>query len=136
MYVKKTLKVHGKGDRLHVPTQGPLWIEMLRLYSQWFIHSLISVRFPKKEPFHEMWGKQSLSMEPHADRRPTYNGVRPGSPSGSLVTLLSLLQYHAAFSTIPSTLAWVAQSPISQRVIVTLIRCTLHTCYCLPCDPE
>ena len=27
---------------------------------------------------------RSLSTEPHADRRPTYNGVRPGSPRGSL----------------------------------------------------
>jgi len=32
---------------------------------------------------------------------------------GSLTTLLSLLQCHAAFGTIPSTLAWVDQSPFS-----------------------
>jgi hypothetical protein len=31
-----------------------------------------------------------------------------------LTTLLSLPQCHAAFSAIPSTLAWVDQSPISQ----------------------
>jgi len=33
---------------------------------------------------------RSLSTQPHADGRPTYNGVRPGSPTGSLTTLLSL----------------------------------------------
>ena len=32
---------------------------------------------------------------------------------GSFTTLLSLSQCHAAFSTIPSTLAWVNQSPVS-----------------------
>ena len=34
----------------------------------------------------------SPSMEPHMDRRPTYNGVRPGSPRGSFMTLQSLPQ--------------------------------------------
>ena len=43
-------------------------------------------------------------------------GVRPGSPGGSLTTLLSLPQCQAAFSTIPSTMAWVYRSPVSQRV--------------------
>ena len=33
---------------------------------------------------------RSPSTEPHEDGRPTYNGVRPGSPRGSLMTLLSL----------------------------------------------
>jgi len=65
----------------------------------------------------------SSSMEPHVDRRPTYNGVPPGSPRGSFITTLqSLPQCHAAFSTIPSTLAWVDQSPVSQRVVATPIR--------------
>ena len=70
------------------------------------------------EPFYQM-GKniRSLSMEPHTDRRPTYNRVQPGSPRGSLTTLLSLPQCHAALSTIPSTLAWVDQSPVSQCVL-------------------
>jgi hypothetical protein len=31
------------------------------------------------------------------DRRPTYNGVRPGSPRGSFMTLQSLPQCHAAY---------------------------------------
>jgi hypothetical protein len=42
-------------------------------------------RVPKKEPSYKM-GKniRSLSTEPHADGRPSYNGVPPGSPRGSL----------------------------------------------------
>jgi hypothetical protein len=59
--------------------------------------------------------------EPNADGRPTYNGVRLGSPRGSLTTLLSLPQCHVALGTIPSTLAWVDQSPVSQRVVATSI---------------
>jgi hypothetical protein len=31
---------------------------------------------------------QSLSVEPHADGRPTYSGVRPGSPRGLFWALL------------------------------------------------
>jgi len=58
------------------PSQEPLF------YS--FIHSRMSAGVPKKEPSY-IWGKtRSPSTEPHADGRPTYNGVRPGSPRGSL----------------------------------------------------
>jgi len=41
----------------------------------------MSAGVPKKEPSYKM-GKniRSLYTEPHADRRPTYNGVWPGSP--------------------------------------------------------
>jgi hypothetical protein len=41
---------------------------------------------------------RSPSKEPHAHIRPTYNGVGPGSPRGSLMTLLSLPQCQAASS--------------------------------------
>jgi len=85
-----------------------------------FMHSLIHVclpESPKRSLLHMGKNIRSQSMEPHADRRPTHNGVRPGSPTGSLMTLLSLPQCHAALGTIPSTLAWVDQSPISQRVL-------------------
>jgi hypothetical protein len=58
-----------------------------------------------------------LSMEPHTDGRPTYNGVWPGSQRGLLITLLSLPHCCAALSTIPSTLARVDQSPVSQLVL-------------------
>jgi len=64
------------------------------------------------------WGKniQSPSMEPHEDRRTTHNGVWSGSLRGSFTTLLLLPQCHAVFSTIPSILACVDQSPVSQCV--------------------
>ena len=91
---------------------------------QSFIHSLMYVcRSPQKGALLHM-GKnlRSLSTKPHTNRRPTNNGVWPGSPSGWLMTLLPLPQCHAAFSTISSTLAWVDQSPTSQRVVATPIR--------------
>ena len=75
---------------------------------------------PKKEPSYiHTYRKniRSLFTEPHIDGRPTYSGVWPGSPGGLLTTLLSLPQCHAAFSTIPSTLTWVDQSPIGQHVL-------------------
>ena len=75
---------------------------------------------PKKKPSYKV-GKniKSPSTEPDADGRPTHNGVRPGSSRGSLMTLLSLPQCHAALGTIPSNLAWVDQRLVSQRVIPT-----------------
>jgi len=78
----------------------------------------MSAGVPKKEPSYIHKGKnvRSPSTEPHADARPTYNGVRPWFPKGIVTTLLSLPQCYAAFGTIPSTLAWVDQSPVSQRV--------------------
>jgi len=50
------------------------------------IHSCMSVGVPKKEPsyIHMEKNIRSPSTEPHADGRPTYSGVRPGSPRGSL----------------------------------------------------
>jgi len=101
---------------------------ILRHQSHWpsegilFIHSCMFARVPKKgallHTYIHTYRKniRSPSTEPHTDRMPTYNGVRPGSPRGSLTTLLSLPQCHAAFSTIPSTLAWVDQSTVSQHV--------------------
>jgi hypothetical protein len=55
----------------------------------------------------------------NVDTRPTHNGVQPVSPRGLLTTLLSLPQFHRAFSMIPSILARVDQSPFSQCVVVT-----------------
>ena len=108
---------------------GSPWTGILRHQSHWsihsfihslthsFIHSCMSAGVPKKEPSYIGEKTRSLSMEPHADRRPTYNGVWPGYPRGSLTTLLSLHQCLAALSTIPSTFAWVDQSPVSQCVL-------------------
>ena len=87
-----------------------------------FIHLYLSaspVWSPPTKKGENIW---SLFTEPQVNGRPTYNGVRPGFPKGSLTTLQSLPQCHAAFCTIPSTLAWVDHSTVSQRVVATLIR--------------
>jgi len=62
------------------------------------IHSFMYVcRSPQKEALlHTGKNIWSPSTEPHADGRPTYSWLRPGSPRGSLMTLLSLSQCHAA----------------------------------------
>ena len=117
MYVcqKKSLKIPVReAPPLHVPPTGFLWKEMLRLQSKWFTIHLYLSESPKRSPPMKCGENiRSPSTEPHADGRPTYNGVRPGSPRGSLTTLLSLYQCHATFSTIPSTLVWVDQSPLA-----------------------
>ena len=92
---------------------GSLWTEILRHQSHSSIYSCMSAGVPKKEPSYNM-GYRPRS--PHADRRPTYNGVRSHSPRGSLTTLLSLPQCHAALDMIPSTLGWVDWCPVSQRL--------------------
>jgi hypothetical protein len=51
--------------------------------------------------------------------------VQPGAPRGLFMALLSLPQCHAAFITIPSTLACAHKSPVSLRVIVTLYKVSL-----------
>jgi len=49
---------------------------------------------PIKEASHKTGENiRSPFTEPHADGRPTYNGVRPGSPRGRFMTLPSLPQY-------------------------------------------
>jgi len=65
----------------HVPPTGSLWTEMLRLQSQWFIHSFIMVGVPKISPPTKCGENiRSPFAEPHADGRTTYIFVRPGSP--------------------------------------------------------
>ena len=91
---------------------------------------------PKRSP-PTYWEKyiRSLSAEPYVDGRPTYRGVQPSSTRGSLTTLLFLPQGHAALDTIPSTLAWVHHSPISQGMSQhSHSGYTLHNCYRLPRD--
>jgi hypothetical protein len=50
--------------------------------------------------------------EPHAGVRHAYGGVLPGVLKGSFATLLSPPQCHAAFGTMPHTLATKDQSPV------------------------
>jgi hypothetical protein len=90
------------------PSEGILFIT--------FIRSCVCAEVPKKEPSYIQEKHKVTVHRAPVDGRTTYNGVRPGSPRGSLTTLLSLPQCHAAFGTIASTLAWVDQSPVSQRV--------------------
>jgi len=86
---------------------------------------------PKKEPSLEMRRKHTVTVlgAPHRLKVYVQWGV-VWSPRGSLTTLLSLPQRHATFSTIPSTLAWVDKSPISQRVVATLNR--VYSSHLLP----
>jgi len=117
---------------------GSPWTGILHQQSHWSIYSFIHVRLPESQKgalLHMRKNIRSPSMEPHPDGRPTYNGVWPGSPRDSLMTLLSLPQCHAAFGTIPSTLAWVDQSAVSQHVVATPIRVYLPQLLCLPHDP-
>jgi len=117
---------------------------ILRHQSHWstfhsFIHSFMKVcRSPQRGVLLHTYGKniRSPSTELHEDGGPSYNGVRPSSPRGTLRHWLSLPQCHAAFSTIPTTLAWVDQSPVSQHVSWQAPSgYTLHNCYRLPRDP-
>jgi len=69
---------------------------------------------PNKEPSHEKRGNiWSVTVHRAPCGWKASIQVRPGSPRGSFKSLQSLLQCHAAFSTIPSTMAWVDQSPVS-----------------------
>jgi hypothetical protein len=102
------------------------WTGILRHQSHWsvysfihsFIHSFMYVcwRPQKGALLHMEKNIRSPSADPHRDGRPTYTGVRPGSPRGLLTTLLSLPQCHAPLGMIPSTLAWVDQCLISQHM--------------------
>jgi len=108
-----SLKVPGKGVPLCVAPAGSLWRERCSVFKACalFIHFCQSPQL--RTPPHEMGeNKRSLSTEPHADGRPTCNGVWSGSPRGSFTTIQSLPQCHAVFSTIPSTLAWVDRIPV------------------------
>jgi hypothetical protein len=125
-------RIPGKGapsmfsNRVSLDSDTPSPEPLVCLFIHSFIHSFIYVclpESPERSP-PTIGGKnvRSPSTEPHADGRFTYDGVLRVSPRGSLMTLLSLPQGHAAFGTIPSTLAWVNQSPGSQHVLGTPIR--------------
>jgi hypothetical protein len=63
---------------------------------------------------------KSSPIESHAGERYTYGGVLPGAPKWSFATLLSPPQYHAAFGTMPYTLASVDQSPVCRHMTLLL----------------
>jgi len=105
---------------------GSSWAAILHHQSHWStFHSFTHVclpESPKRYPptcgekckviIHEAPCRQKAYIQ--------WGAVR--FPKAIFTTLPSLPQYHAAFSTIPSTLAWVDQSPVSQRVMATPIR--------------
>ena len=101
--------------------------------NHWFIHSFISLSHQLRSSL----TKQGENICSPSRRCPMKmeclhtTGTSPGYQRGSFTTLLLQPQCHASFSMIPSTLAWIDCSPISQRVTVTLYRVPLQTCYCL-----
>ena len=87
-----SLRVPGKGVPSMFPNRVPMDRDNLSpeplvyLFIYSFIHSFMYVcQSPQKGSLLQM-GKniRSPSTEPHADIRPTYNGVWPGSPRGPL----------------------------------------------------
>jgi hypothetical protein len=132
-----SLKVPGKWGPLHVLQQGSYGQRsFISRDNNLFIYLYMSespIRSPPTKKVKNIW---SPSTKPHVGGSPTYNGVRPGSPRESFTTLQSLPQCHAVFSTIPSTLAWVNQSPVTNRVSQQPSSgYALHKCYRLPHDP-
>jgi hypothetical protein len=65
---------------------------------------------------------KSPPAEPHTGGRHWYDGVLPDAPKGSLTTLLSPPQCHAALCTVPHTLASVDQSPVHCPKMLPLLR--------------
>jgi len=115
-YTHLSLKVLGKRAPSMFPNRVPMERDAPSLEP--VVNSFISGRVPSEGALPQNGGKHTVTvMEPHEDGRPTYNGVQPSSSRGLFATLLSLPQCHVPFSMIPSTLAWVDQSPVSQRVL-------------------
>jgi hypothetical protein len=112
---KKTLHVRGKGGPLHVPQQV-LYGERCSIYRAYelLIH-LYLLESPKRSPPMKC-GENAVIVRVAPRWQKAY--IQWGMawfPKGILTTLLSLPHCHATFSTIPSTLAWVDHSPVSQR---------------------
>jgi hypothetical protein len=122
-------------DPLGIPGRNSLYVGIPSTSVSWTVTLCFS---PKKEPSFKVRGSpwtvilcsftkkqssykigknlRSPSKETHEDGKSTYNGVRNDSPRGSLKTLLSLHQCHAVIGTVPSAVAFVDQSPVSQPV--------------------
>ena len=75
-----SLKVPSKRAPFHVPSTGPLWREILRLQSQWFIHSFISDRVPSRGAFPRNVGGgdiRSPSTDPQEGLHQIWCGLVP-----------------------------------------------------------
>ena len=106
-----------------------------------FIQSFIRVclpESPKSSPPTHIWGKHTVTVHGAPWRRKAqikWSAV--WFLKGIVTTLLSLPQCHAAFGTLPSNLAWVDRSPVSQQHVSWQppSGCALHICHHLPSDP-
>jgi hypothetical protein len=119
---------------------GSPWAVIPRHQNHWStFHSFMYVCWsPQKGALLDMCGeKHKVTVHGAPHRRKAY--IQWGVawfPKGIVMTLLSLPQCHAAFSTIPSTLAWLDHSAVSQHVSwQPPSGYTLHSCYRLPRDP-
>jgi len=101
---------------LHIPQQGPYGERsFISRVIGLFIHLYLSgspIRSPPMKNGENIW---SLSRVPHGWKVYLQWGAA-WFPMGIVADTVILPQCHAACSTIPSTLAWVDQSPISQPV--------------------
>ena len=136
-----SLRVPGKGAPSMFPNRVPMGSdtpspEPLVYFS--FFHSFIHVcllESPERSPRIYIWVKIGHHHRTPRRHKAYIQWRVVWFPKGIVMTLLSLPQRHAAFGVIPSTLAWVDQSPISQHVSwQPPSGYTLHNCYCLPRD--
>jgi len=82
------------------------------VYSFIYIRQSPQLRSPSSK-----MGKHTVTVHGAPSGRKAY--IQWGAawfPKGIVYNTAVTTQYHAAFSTTPSTLVWVDQSPVSQRV--------------------
>jgi len=84
------------------------------LFLEPMVYSFISLRVPTEGalPRNRV---ETYGHRPQSGQKAYIRGVA-WFPRGSFTTMQLLPQCHAAFSTIPFTLAWVDQSPVRQGV--------------------
>jgi len=136
-----SLRLPSKGAPSMFPNRVPMGRDTPSpeplVYFQSFIHSCMSAGVSRKGALlHTHGEKHTVTVHGAPCRRKAYiQWDAAWFPKGIVTTLLSLPQCHAAFGMVPSTLAWVDQSPVSQHVSwQPPSGYTLHNCYCLPCD--
>ena len=115
LIIRLSLEVPGKWAPLHVSQQGPYGERCsIPRANGLFFHLYLS-ETPIKEPSHKNW-ENTFTVRGAPCRRKAY--IQWGAawfPKGIGSDTAITTQCHAAFSTIPSSLVWVDQSPISQH---------------------
>ena len=96
------------------PNRAP--IERNAWSPQPVVYSYLS-ESPVKEPSHETWGKHMVTIHgaPSGQKAYIQRGVA-WFPKGIVYETAVTTQWHAAISTIFSTLVWIDQSPVSKHV--------------------